>query len=125
MVVQSVSEIDLRKQATDVMSLTAGSEYLIMSSWSTLENISWEVAGDNPFEVKVKGVTFYMGFVPNPFNSDWEAAEANYGGTEGWYGMHRKDKHISLHVLVRTNASNLRLKFVSDWIPSRGIKIPF
>ena len=66
-----MAEIDIRDQAEGVMSLTAGNEYLIMSSISTAMTLKWEVVGDNPFEIKIKGVTLYLGFLPNPFNSDW------------------------------------------------------
>ena len=120
-----MAEIDIRDQANGTMSLNPGNDYLIMSSASTFMTLKWEVVGDKPFEINVKGVTLYLGFLPNPFNSGWESADANYRGHAGWYGRQRNDAHVTLYVVVRTNSPDTRLKCTGEWQPGGGITIPF
>jgi len=121
-----MAEIDFTNQANGLMTLNPGNDYLIMRSFSTLKTIKWELVGDQPFEINVKGVTLFLGFIPNPFNSGWKAADGNYEGHPGWFGRHREDAHVSLFVVVRTNSHDLRLRFTGAWEPGGGgITIPF
>ncbi len=120
-----MAEIDYTNQATGVMTLNPGNDYLIMRSVSTALTIKWEMVGDGPFEINVKGVTLFLGFIPNPFNSGWASADGNYRGQAGWFGRQREDTHFTLYLVVRTNHPGLRLRFTGSWQPGGGIKIPF
>lgn len=103
-------------------------EHQILDAVGLGVGVAYAVVSATPFQLKEKGVRMVtLGPVPipipNPFNTDWMSAEANFTGVQGAYGRSGIDHPMPTFFVDIKIEAPAKVWLVTEWTGSIPVTI--